>query len=55
MERHIDIRWKEERLAATIHYPEERAPFERGVKRRAPVTIICHGFVGSRIGVDRLL
>lgn len=54
MERHIDIRWQEERLAATIHYPEERAPFERGVKRRAPVTIICHGFVGSRIGVDRL-
>ncbi|MBN3525042.1 alpha/beta hydrolase [Paenibacillus apiarius] len=54
MERQIDIRWQQERLAATLHYPVERAPFESGSERRAPVTIICHGFVGSRIGVDRL-
>ncbi|CAH8706516.1 alpha/beta hydrolase [Paenibacillus thiaminolyticus] len=54
MERHVDIRWRDERLAATIHYPGARAPYELGEERRVPVTIICHGFVGSRIGVDRL-
>lgn len=54
MERHVDIRWRDERLAATIHYPGERAPYELCEEKRVPVTIICHGFVGSRIGVDRL-
>jgi pimeloyl-ACP methyl ester carboxylesterase len=37
------------RLVATVHSP---APYP--TKERYPTVIICHGFIGSRIGVDRL-
>jgi pimeloyl-ACP methyl ester carboxylesterase len=43
------IKWKEESLALTIDYPEYLKPGEK-----YPLIIICHGFIGSRIGVDRL-
>ncbi|GJM83912.1 alpha/beta hydrolase [Paenibacillus sp.] len=52
MERQIVINHGEEQLAASIHYPAENK--QGGRCNRAPLVVICHGFVGSRIGVDRL-
>lgn len=54
MERQITIRHGKETLAATLHYPEETVNKERRCKARVPLVLICHGFVGNRIGVDRL-
>lgn len=52
MERQIGIRYEGEELAATFHYPSDNGASKR--QNRVPLIIICHGFVGSRIGVDRL-
>ena len=41
--------WKKETIAATIDYPEN---IQLGQKY--PLIIICHGFIGSKVGVDRL-
>jgi Dipeptidyl aminopeptidases/acylaminoacyl-peptidases len=38
------------KLAATLHYPV--APMTDDGKH--PAVVICHGFIGNRIGVDRL-
>lgn len=58
MERFVEVKWQDERLAVSVHYPPQRQPYEEraeeGKVSRVPLTIICHGFVGSRIGVDRL-
>lgn len=54
MERQINIKHEQEELAASIHYPLKPANKEGRSKERVPLVIICHGFVGSRIGVDRL-
>ncbi|WP_458120103.1 alpha/beta hydrolase [Paenibacillus sp. Z6-24] len=56
MERNIVIRHQEVDLTASIHYPtHDRQTDTQGKgKDRTPLIIICHGFVGSRIGVDRL-
>lgn len=55
MERHIIIKHNQEDLTATIHYPSSKATKEeRNNTERVPLIIICHGFVGNRIGVDRL-
>jgi hypothetical protein len=51
MEKSLIIPYGEHRLAATLHEPESE---ERGRDGRHPVVVICHGFVGTRIGVDRL-
>lgn len=51
MERTLYIPSGDIQLAATLHVPDEtgdRAPAKH------PLVIICHGFIGSRIGVDRL-
>lgn len=45
----ISIPWKEQYLTGTVQYP---AAFNRDNKY--PLIIICHGFVGNRVGVDRL-
>ncbi|WP_058302559.1 alpha/beta hydrolase [Gorillibacterium timonense] len=52
METTFMIRQGEWELAATLHRPlaEDRG----GSFQAAPLVVICHGFVGSRIGVDRL-
>jgi pimeloyl-ACP methyl ester carboxylesterase len=47
MEHHITIRSDQAELAATLHYPASTGS-------KNPVIIIAHGFVGNRIGVDRL-
>lgn len=58
MERVVELKWKQERIIATVHYPAQRGPYEPQSEeltgKRLPLTIICHGFIGSRIGVDRL-
>ncbi|MCM3786199.1 alpha/beta fold hydrolase [Neobacillus mesonae] len=54
MERQISIKHGEEELSATIHYPVVKELAEGKRPARVPLIIICHGFVGNRIGVDRL-
>ncbi|ANS73186.1 permease [Paenibacillus yonginensis] len=54
MERQITIKVGQETIAASLHYPAESALKEGRCKNRVPLALICHGFVGSRIGVDRL-
>lgn len=54
MERQISIRHGQEELTATIHYPVVKDIKEGNHQQRVPLAVICHGFVGSRIGVDRL-
>lgn len=54
MEHTITIRAGKNELAATLHYPTgpARETSERGGKW--PLLLICHGFIGSRVGVNRL-
>jgi pimeloyl-ACP methyl ester carboxylesterase len=47
MEHQITIRSDEVELAATLHYPPTTGD-------KNPIVIIAHGFIGNRIGVDRL-
>ncbi|MFH5184497.1 alpha/beta hydrolase [Paenibacillus sp. TAB 01] len=47
MEHHITIQSGQEELTATLHYPAS-------TDSRNPIIIIAHGFIGSRVGVDRL-
>ncbi|MCD9024602.1 alpha/beta hydrolase family protein [Cohnella silvisoli] len=51
MERPFTIRHEDLTLAATIHYPSKE---DKDTNKKMPLVVICHGFVGSRIGVDRL-
>ena len=43
------IQWKNETLAATIDFPKNLV-----FGKQYPFIIICHGFIGSKVGVDRL-
>src|SRR5690348_11706652 len=54
MEHHITIHSEEAELAATLHYPTADHKLQQPGCERWPIIIICHGFIGSRIGVDRL-
>lgn len=45
----LKLRWKENDLVLSIDYPEK---FNSNEKYQT--LIICHGLIGSRIGVDRL-
>ncbi len=49
MEKTIKIPSNRVDLAATIHFPNKR--MENG---KFPLVIICHGFIGNRMGVNRL-
>lgn len=50
METHVQIPVARGNLVGTLHTP---ARFSTA-QQQWPLVIICHGFVGSRIGVDRL-
>jgi pimeloyl-ACP methyl ester carboxylesterase len=50
MEKQLTLRHDGLELTATLHYPTDGGKQQE--KRQA--IIICHGFIGSRIGVDRL-
>lgn len=54
MERNIVIRHEQEELTASIHYPSRDKGATGRCKDRVPLAVICHGFVGNRIGVDRI-
>jgi uncharacterized protein len=49
---HVKIPWKQQYLTATIDFPPAYANSKGN--HGFPLVIICHGFTGSRIGVDRL-
>lgn len=51
METQVTISTKEWDLAASLHDPAD--PVESSEIKR-PLVLICHGFVGNRIGTDRL-
>ncbi|GAB2699646.1 alpha/beta hydrolase family protein [Paenibacillus thermoaerophilus] len=53
MEHRLTIRHGDIELAATLHYPSVPHPVQEQ-SGKWPIIIICHGFVGNRIGVDRL-
>jgi uncharacterized protein len=52
MEHHISIFCDDVELTASLHYPTSQNSQEQ--LSRYPIVIICHGFLGNRIGVDRL-
>lgn len=54
MEHFITIRHNNQDITATLHYPNQQLSECGKSPCRWPVVVICHGFVGSRIGVDRL-
>lgn len=54
MERNIIIRHNGEEITASIHYPAREKGTSGRCKDRVPLAVICHGFVGSRIGADRI-
>jgi uncharacterized protein len=54
MEHAITIRAGENELAAALHYPTGPARETSKHRERCPLLIICHGFISSRIGVNRL-
>ncbi|MFD2114367.1 alpha/beta hydrolase [Paenibacillus yanchengensis] len=51
MEKSLIIRHDELQLTATLHYPKVTTQEDNS---KYPAIIVCHGFIGSRIGVDRL-
>ncbi|WP_163100467.1 alpha/beta hydrolase family protein [Peribacillus alkalitolerans] len=51
MNKQIQIKWKDLNLSAIIHFP---ACYLEGKNKRYPLIIICHGFIGSKVGVNRL-
>ncbi|WP_299743381.1 S9 family peptidase [uncultured Rossellomorea sp.] len=51
MEKHVTIQWRDLNLSAAIHYPPS---YLEGGKSTYPVIIICHGFIGTKMGVNRL-
>jgi uncharacterized protein len=51
MERIIHIKSGDIKLAATLHEPDALVSQKTG---KYSLVIICHGFIGSRIGVNRL-
>jgi pimeloyl-ACP methyl ester carboxylesterase len=54
MEHYIHIPTQYGELSAVIHYPIGDQYIEGKEQNRWPLIIICHGFVGNKIGVDRL-
>ncbi|MCQ6561971.1 alpha/beta hydrolase family protein [Paenibacillus mendelii] len=48
----ITIKSGDVQLSGVLQYPESDK-VERGTKKY-PIVVICHGFVGNRIGTDRL-
>jgi hypothetical protein len=54
MEHHITIRSGSLELAATLHYPVLEDSQAGPSNAKYPMIVISHGFVGNRIGVDRL-
>lgn len=54
MERALTIQYGAIELKATLHYPASAGETKGGDGGQCPLIVICHGFIGNRIGVDRL-
>ncbi|TCZ80989.1 alpha/beta fold hydrolase [Paenibacillus albiflavus] len=54
MEHSITIHSPQAQLAATLHIPEHESKDLLVQNGSWPIIIICHGFIGTRIGVNRL-
>jgi alpha/beta superfamily hydrolase len=54
MEHYIHIPSEHGELSTVIHYPTGNHHEDSKQQSRWPLIIICHGFVGNKIGVDRL-
>ncbi|MFC4766933.1 alpha/beta hydrolase family protein [Effusibacillus consociatus] len=54
MEEVVRIPAGERELTGTLHYPSNTSGENEVSRARHPIVIICHGFIGNRIGVDRL-
>lgn len=54
MERTITIPYDAIELKATLHYPQPGETEAERQREQCPLIVVCHGFVGNRIGVDRL-
>ncbi|THF78789.1 alpha/beta hydrolase [Cohnella fermenti] len=52
MQRALTIRHEGLNLAATIHYPNDI--HHHSGEKKWPIIVVAHGFVGNRVGVDRL-
>jgi dipeptidyl aminopeptidase/acylaminoacyl peptidase len=53
MEHYIQIATNHGDLSAVIHYPRGESQ-GNNMQTRWPLIMMCHGFVGNKIGVDRL-
>jgi len=54
MEKQLTLTHGDLQLAATLHYPSLEHETQIADQSKKQVIVICHGFVGSRVGVDRL-
>ncbi|KIL51874.1 alpha/beta hydrolase family protein [Jeotgalibacillus soli] len=52
MKKQVNINWGKKNLTATVQFPHSYNL--KNENKQYPIMIICHGFIGSRIGVDRL-
>jgi pimeloyl-ACP methyl ester carboxylesterase len=52
MEKHLTVKSGEYQLEATLHYPDQ--VFSNSNTERYPIIVFVHGFVGNRIGENRL-
>ncbi|MCR2804526.1 alpha/beta hydrolase [Paenibacillus soyae] len=53
MEKQLILKHDGLELTATLHYPAYEESNSRNSDKKQAI-IICHGFIGSRVGVDRL-
>ncbi|CAG9622468.1 alpha/beta hydrolase family protein [Sutcliffiella rhizosphaerae] len=51
MRKHTNLLWKDINLSVSIDYP---ASYFANTYQKSPAIIICHGFIGSKVGVNRL-
>lgn len=54
MEHYIQISTEQGELSAVIHYPSNENDKVDQQAPKWPLIVICHGFAGNKIGVDRL-
>ncbi|KPB06003.1 alpha/beta hydrolase family protein [Bacillus sp. CHD6a] len=51
MRHHLHLPWKDLNLSVSLDYPPSYSS-DKGTA--FPIVIICHGFIGSKVGVNRL-
>ena len=51
MRNHLNLPWNKINLSVSVDYPPSYFSDKKAI---FPVVIICHGFIGSKVGVNRL-